>query len=119
MKEIELCSTEDCSTEVYARGFCRRCYQSARKSGALKKVNYDEIKCSITGCNITSRALGYCKPHYARYLRTGHTGNTIIQKGAVILTRPQDNNLLMQDVQANIRKARADRLRARGFVPQP
>ena len=64
-----ICSVEDCSTQGYARGFCRQHYQTWAKSDPSRP------KCSIDDCDTPLWARGLCSKHYWRLQRTGTTDN--------------------------------------------
>lgn len=57
LKEIILCTKEDCDTVSYAKGFCRKHY--------LKQY-ISPNKCSIEGCNKPLYGNGYCNMHNLR-----------------------------------------------------
>jgi HNH endonuclease len=61
------CSEDDCCDPHYARGYCNRHYQQARKLGELPPPPRTTRHCDVNGCNNVHRCCGYCNKHYHRY----------------------------------------------------
>lgn len=68
------CAWDGCDRKPFARGYCSRCYQRARKHGGMAKVrewNPQAGPCSAEGCEEPATIKGLCKPHYMRQYRHG------------------------------------------------
>lgn len=67
-----LCSVDNCSAILYAKGLCRTHYDRFRVSGTTAKPAYKQrADCSFDGCKKISHAKGYCVSHYDQLWRTG------------------------------------------------
>ena len=58
------CSIEGCERKHYAKGWCKRHYNSARDAAA-------KAPCAVEGCSKPARTAGRCSGHYERQ-RSGH-----------------------------------------------
>jgi hypothetical protein len=126
------CAEDGCDRKIALRGLCQNHYGQAMKSGAIKKIDFGNKECTVYGCDRVRKSIGYCNTHYRRYRKCGSVGAPIIRDKKLNLpvpvlgaVRSKKNNTATGDrikelvAQALTRKVRADRLRARGFVPQP
>lgn len=72
MADLALCSIDECSKPMLARGMCSLHYQRWRKrEGVPERVIAAPKPCSVKGCDQTSRARGMCSIHYYRVRRHG------------------------------------------------
>ena len=76
-KLAKICSVEDCSGVVFARGLCQKHYRRWQRYGDINVVKkapngtYDPI-CKVDGCNEKTRSKGMCYKH-ARRMRANGT----------------------------------------------
>jgi hypothetical protein len=146
MKIDKKCSDVSCDSVSKTRGFCKIHYSRAIRSGLIQVKN--SIDCSVDGCDRKSYCKSVCTMHYARLKRTGVIGASekheyefveckiegcgrrvdakgmcgkhYARKRAIDMRFPEPGPLTKQLVaEAITRNARANRLRARGIVPQP
>ena len=65
-----ICSIEECSNKIAARGWCWKHYARWKRHGdPLGK--YQPPPCSVEGCERLATARGWCDRHYARFIRLG------------------------------------------------
>lgn len=62
-----------CDGEYYAKGYCKKHYDQARKEGIISGVKI----CKIDGCEKTIIAKGYCIEHYNEAKGRGEFSNNI------------------------------------------
>src|SRR4051794_28701536 len=71
------CAWDGCNREAFAKGFCNRDYQRARKQGLLDVPapraprRTQSERCSAEGCEGEAKVKGWCKPHYMRQYKHG------------------------------------------------
>jgi len=78
-QSLRICSLEDCTGEVKARGFCNKHYERFRKAGTTDRPpNYQVANtdpCRVDGCERPpTRRLAWCEMHYYRNRRDGSAG---------------------------------------------
>lgn len=67
-----ICTVENCSQEVIARGLCSTHYSRWRLHGdPMKGDRRKRPTCSMDGCDKPHFAQGYCNAHYSRWRRNG------------------------------------------------
>jgi hypothetical protein len=70
----ELCTIDDCTDPVLARGWCRKHYLRWYKLGSTDTPpRFTEKTCSVDGCDDTAIKHGWCGKHHARWKRHGTT----------------------------------------------
>src|ERR1017187_818012 len=71
------CKQEGCEVPGYARGFCQKHYDIARKEGL-----FGAVKCRIVGCNNIAHSKGLCGMHHLRVVKNGTPGGPTAKKKA-------------------------------------
>lgn len=70
------CSIENCSSKVYAKGFCNKHYQRLWKHGDPHYIPIVVTKsCEVAGCSGEYHGRGYCYKHYERWRLYGDAEN--------------------------------------------
>jgi len=75
------CSEDECGRPHYARGWCQRHYDRARRGidpGVPRDLRYRDPaadrECTVPGCTSDRVARGWCVKHYKRWKKTGDPG---------------------------------------------
>jgi hypothetical protein len=68
-----MCLLEECSNQLYAKGYCKKHYSQKRDAGEFGQYRKRRIwgngKCEIDECQSRVHAKGFCTKHYSRLLR--------------------------------------------------
>jgi hypothetical protein len=87
---LTICKWDGCDRPVEASGYCKRCYQRARRSGLstgpVRRYERQAAECSQEACDRFSKARGLCQMHYLRLYRTGDPGVVRIEKRPDVCT---------------------------------
>lgn len=70
-----MCSVDDCSTTIEARGLCSKHYQRAKARGELSAHKRERVPgriCVLDDCEGELKSRGYCARHYENFRRTGN-----------------------------------------------
>lgn len=75
---MKICSVEECTREVCAKGLCRPHYRRAQIYGSpTDGVRFRTVlapePCGVQECSSPRHAKGYCRRHYERYTKHGTT----------------------------------------------
>lgn len=65
------CSVEGCSTNVEARGWCKKHYKRWLRNGNTAPRPEQPAICTIEGCPKPTKARTWCAAHYARWSKLG------------------------------------------------
>ncbi|WP_448611830.1 hypothetical protein [Geodermatophilus sp. URMC 60] len=79
-----LCRWEGCDRVAQTSGYCKRCYQRARRrgdtTGPIRRYVRQAAECSEEGCDRPTKTRGLCRMHYLRWYRTGDPGVVRMEK---------------------------------------
>ena len=80
---MKICSVEDCSNKVRARGLCGKHYERWRNHGDVHKRfgRIEGAPCAVEGCQRKVKSRGYCGMHYTRIMETGEPGEVESRRG--------------------------------------
>lgn len=71
---MTLCKKDNCNKPIKARGLCEKHYREWRKANPERifewAINRNK-KCSVVSCSNAASYIGYCKKHYAAFMRHG------------------------------------------------
>ena len=76
LKEIKICTAQDCDRPVICKGYCRQHYTTfvtAPKARLAKPAKTKNV-CDVSDCNLPALCKGYCGKHYVRFKKHGNTG---------------------------------------------
>ncbi|MFA9444798.1 HNH endonuclease signature motif containing protein [Egicoccus sp. AB-alg6-2] len=65
-----ICKEDDCSKQVYARGWCGMHYKRWLRSGSPIRGERPEA-CAVDGCDRQAKSRGWCHAHYQRWRNSG------------------------------------------------
>lgn len=75
---MKSCSIDECSSQVFRRGWCSKHYQRWYRNGdpllKFKLASGEVAVCTVPECEQKHYAHSYCKMHYMRWKKTGDTG---------------------------------------------
>lgn len=73
---MKICSVEECTREVCAKGLCEPHYRRMRRLGSPTDGTWFRMTmvevCSVESCGRSGYAKGYCQRHYQRHAKYGN-----------------------------------------------
>lgn len=71
MKANRTCTIDDCNSDHYGKGYCRKHHWRYKTHGDPLKVKQIKTHCDVKGCSNVHSTKGYCAMHYERNKRQG------------------------------------------------